>query len=104
MDTDDVEMSLWFDRSVTPSWGISGGGDAEPPAVIINPGGTEKYPNLKTSRRSLARGDVVRCLIGGGGGFGDPMLRDHSLVTADIQDGFISEEYAQHHHGYRNDR
>jgi hypothetical protein len=32
------------------------------------------------------------------------MLRDHSLVTADIQDGFISEEYAQHHHGYRNDR
>lgn len=103
MDTDDVEMSLWFDRSVTPSWGISGGGDAEPPAVIINPEGTKEHPNLKTSRRPLARGDVVRCLIGGGGGFGDPLLRDHNLVAADIQDGFISEEFAQRHHGYRSD-
>ena len=101
METDDAELSLWFDRSVTPAWGIYGGADAEGPAVIINPGEEGAQPHLKASRRPLNRGDVVRCLTGGGGGFGDPLQRDTSSIEADILDRFITTQYAEKHFGYQ---
>ena len=43
-----------------------------PPDVVINPGREDERHMLKASRLPLRRGDVVRTMTGGGGGFGDP--------------------------------
>jgi N-methylhydantoinase B len=99
LDADDAQLSLWFDRSVTPGWGLFGGLAGAPPRVIINPGAPDEREHLKVSRLPLGRGDVVRCMSGGGGGFGDPLHRDPGSIEEDLADGFISDGYAARHHG-----
>src|SRR5947207_849873 len=70
LDCDSAELFLWFERSVTPAWGLFGGRTATPPVVILNPGREGERRMLKASRVPLKRGDVVRTMTGGGGGFG----------------------------------
>ena len=71
--TTDTEMSLWFERSGNPAWGLFGGKDGAPPEVIINPRTPNEIRRLKTNRMPLRKGDTVRCYTGGGGGYGDPL-------------------------------
>ena len=71
--TTDTEMSLWFERSGNPAWGLFGGKGGAPPEVIINPGTPDEIRRLKTNRMPLRNGDTVRCYTGGGGGYGDPL-------------------------------
>ena len=96
--TTDTEMSLWFERSGNPAWGLFGGRGGAPPKVIINPGTPGEVRRLKTNRMPLREGDIVRCYTGGGGGYGDPLERDPEAVLADLADGHISLEYAKRHH------
>jgi N-methylhydantoinase B len=85
-----AQLFLWFERSVTPAWGLFGGCDATPPIVVLNPGRADERRMLKASRVALARGDVVRTMSGGGGGFGDPGERDPAHVRRDVRDGHVS--------------
>ncbi|WP_248961344.1 hydantoinase B/oxoprolinase family protein [Sphaerisporangium perillae] len=86
----DCTVSLWFERSSTPAWGLFGGHDAVPPEVIINPGRSDERRILKCNGLRLAAGDVIRCMTGGGGGFGDPAERDADAVRTDVLDGQVS--------------
>ncbi len=72
----DCTVSLWFERSRQPAWGLFGGADAVGPDVVINPDRPDERRLLKANGLKLAQGDVVRCATGGGGGFGDPAERD----------------------------
>jgi N-methylhydantoinase B len=92
---DTAIMYLWFERSRTPGWGLFGGKDATPPLVIVNPGRADERRMLKCSRLPLKKGDVVRTMTGGGGGFGDPRQRDPALVRADVRDRHVSPEAAR---------
>ena len=96
--TADTEMSLWFERSGNPAWGLFGGRGGAPPDVAVNPGTPEEIRLLKTNRMPLRKGDTVRCYTGGGGGYGDPLERDPRAVEDDLADGFISPGYARRHH------
>jgi N-methylhydantoinase B len=101
METDDAELSLWFDRSLTPGWGLAGGGTASPPDVIINPGTARESHVLKANRIPLRRGDVVTCMTGGGGGYGLPARRDPALVQNDVLDRYVSPAEATAVYGWR---
>ncbi len=101
--TADTEMSLWFERSGNPAWGLFGGRSGAPPEVIIRPGTPEEVRLLKTNRMPLRKGDAVRCYTGGGGGYGDPLERDPQAVLDDLADGYISPEYARRHHRFTAD-
>jgi N-methylhydantoinase B len=68
---EEVALSTFYERSKTPAWGIFGGEDAQPPVVEINPGADGARRVLKVNRTPLRRGDVVRCMSGGGGGYGE---------------------------------
>ena len=85
-------MSLWFERSDNPAWGLFGGQGGAPPEVIINPGTPNETRRLKTNRMPLRKGDTVRCYTGGGGGYGNPLQRDPQA------DRHISPNYARRHH------
>ena len=74
--TTDTELSLWFERSGNPAWGLFGGKDGAPPEVVINQGTPRETRRLKTNRMPLREGDTVRCYTGGGGRYSDPRERD----------------------------
>ena len=92
-------LYLWFDRSVTPGWGLFGGKDAVPPDVIINPGRDNERHLLKINAHPLAAGDVIRTETGGGGGFGHPWERDPNLVREDILDRYVTREGGERDYG-----
>ncbi|PSM37597.1 hydantoinase [Streptomyces dioscori] len=56
---------------------------------------------LAINQQSVAirDGDVLVQWIAGGGGYGDPLLRDPRLVAADVRDGYVTEETARHTYG-----
>lgn len=90
---------LWFERSVTPAWGLFGGKQAVPPDVIINPGRADERHMLKVNALALKVGDVIRTQTGGGGGYGSPWERDPQRVRADVVDGYISRAGAERDYG-----
>jgi N-methylhydantoinase B len=92
-------LSLWFDRSVTPAWGLYGGGSGKGPDVEVT------YPDgkldhlLKVNVKPIPGGTVVRTHTGGGGGYGDAMKRDPQRVRLDVLDGYVSREAAREQYG-----
>ena len=47
----------------------------------------------------LKRGDIVRYVTPGGGGYGDPLRRDPQAVLADVRNGWVSVGAAQREYG-----
>jgi len=82
-------VSLWFERSKQPAWGLFGGLDGEATDVIVNRGGEDEHI-LKVNALPLPRGSRVRIQTGGGGGFGDPTKRDPAAIEEDLRNGYIT--------------
>jgi N-methylhydantoinase B len=99
----EARLYLWFERSVTPAWGLFGGRDAVGPDVVINAGGSEERHMLKANAHALEPGSVVELLTGGGGGFGDPRQRDPEQVRRDVLDGYVSLQAAERDYGVKLD-
>jgi N-methylhydantoinase B len=95
----DCSLSLWFERSRQPAWGLFGGEDAVGPEVIINPGRADERRLLKVNGAKLKKGDVVRCATGGGGGYGDPVERAAADVREDILDRNVTPAMALRRYG-----
>lgn len=66
----DQDLSLWWERSVTPAWGLFGGRAGAAPQVVLNPGRDDERHLLKINSLRVHAGDVLRCASGGGGGYG----------------------------------
>jgi N-methylhydantoinase B len=92
-------LYLWFERSVTPGWGLFGGGAGVGPDVVVNPGRDDERHMLKANAHRLAPGSVFELRTGGGGGFGDARERDPERVRADVRDGYVSIEAAARDYG-----
>ena len=103
IEADDAWLSLWWERSKTPAWGLAGGSSGEPPDVVINPGRDDEQHVLKATRLHVKRGDVVRGLSGGGGGYGSPAERDPAAITSDIANREVTHQAAERLYGFRED-
>jgi N-methylhydantoinase B len=57
------------------------------------------YMGGKVSQLVLQPGDGIRLIVGGGGGWGDPLERDTERVLTDIDDGLVSESFAHAAYG-----
>ncbi|MFI6074142.1 hydantoinase B/oxoprolinase family protein [Actinoplanes sp. NPDC051343] len=95
----DLTVSLWFERSRQPAWGLFGGEDAVGPEVVVNPGREDERRILKINGMSLKKGDVVRCATGGGGGFGDSTERSAGDVRDDVLDRNVTPDAARTRYG-----
>ncbi|MFI6392742.1 hydantoinase B/oxoprolinase family protein [Nonomuraea sp. NPDC050540] len=83
----DTSLSLWFERSVTPAWGLAGGGAGAPPRVVLNPDTAGERAMLKVNALPVAAGEVLRCESGGGGGYGPPERRAPEARAEDATQG-----------------
>ena len=90
---DEAVLGLRVENVKYPAWGVNGGHGARPARVLVNPG-TPRERELKplSDQNRLQRGDLLRIMTSGGGGWGDPLRRPHAQVRDDVLDGFISPE------------
>jgi N-methylhydantoinase B len=94
-----ASVYLWFERSVTPGWGIFGGGNAAGPEVVINSGRPDERHLLKINALPVQAGDEILTQTGGGGGFGNPWEREVSRVLTDVIDGYVTRAAAERDYG-----
>jgi N-methylhydantoinase B len=85
-------------KTKTRPWALEGGAEPEANQVIVFPG-TDREQRVSTRRVAVVPGDRVTLLTAGGGGHGDPRLRDPDAVRRDIAEGYLSPEAARDVYG-----
>jgi N-methylhydantoinase B len=91
-------ISTRIERTLSPAWGMNGGGEGDPGAAIIERTDGTTQSALKDVV-NLNAGDRVRVHTGGGGGYGDPKRRDRDRVRNDLRRGYISAGAAREIYG-----
>jgi N-methylhydantoinase B len=99
---DHVYLSLWFDRTRTPAWGLFGGKSGSVPEVILQPDTPAARRLLKVNHLLLRAGTIFRVASGGGGGYGLPDERPVEWIMEDVVDGYISREAAETDYGMQS--
>lgn len=93
-------FSLLADRRKNPPYGLSGGG---PGSVgedrLVRDGDPEPLDSKTTV--PLEEGDVVSIGTPGGGGYGDPELRDPEAVRRDVEAGKLPRQKAEDIYGWK---
>ena len=86
------------DRRDFRPFGLYGGGPGRPSMNYLNP---DLNPAPLPSKLTIImkQGDLFRHEVAGGGGWGDPLDRDPSLVLKDVLNGFVSERAAREEYG-----
>ncbi len=88
-----------LERFVFRPWGVAGGGPGAVCRVILNHGLPGERDLGKLDMYVAEAGDRVTILTTGGGGFGDPFLRDTAAVLRDVVAGFVTSEAAERDFG-----
>ena len=96
----DARFSIRSMRHVMPPQGSGGGENGRPGDIRINPGtGEEKRLPTRYADYPLRAGDRFRLDTPGGGGFGDPLLREPERVLVDVHESAISPQAAERDYG-----
>jgi N-methylhydantoinase B len=85
-------------KTKSAPWALDGGAQPDPNQVIVFPG-TERERRVSTKRTPVVPGDRITLLTAGGGGHGDPRLRDPDAVREDIAEGYVSPAAARDVYG-----
>jgi N-methylhydantoinase B len=95
---DEAGLQLRADRMKIRPYGLAGGGEATAAVNEIETAAGEKVVLPSKINRRMGQGDIVRHIQPGGGGFGDPHVRDPARVARDVWNGKISAAFAREHH------
>ncbi|WP_273846749.1 hydantoinase B/oxoprolinase family protein [Rubrobacter calidifluminis] len=97
---EDTVMSYCCDRARSITWGIEGGLPSCPHGVWLNKdGGGKRFLGAVFSNVPVEKGDSFVRPSAGGGGYGDPLLRDPQAVREDVEDGYVTPEGARRDYG-----
>ena len=87
-------LTIVAERCRHRPWGLMGGGEAAPAShYVVRRSGKVVELGCKNSI-VLSAGDIVYINTPGGGGYGDPCLRDGTMVLRDIEEDKISLDRA----------
>ena len=97
---DEAVLTVRSDRRSHLPYGVQGGRPGSPSWNILNPGAGQRIlPTLPMSAMPIAKGDVFRHILAGGGGYGDPLEREPAHVLEDVLDEKQSIAYARREYG-----
>jgi len=97
---DGAVMSYCCDRARSVPWGIEGGLPSMPHGVWLSrDGGEARFLGAQFSNLPVGEGDRFTRPSAGGGGFGDPLLRDPAAVAEDVADGYVTIARAERDYG-----
>jgi N-methylhydantoinase B len=92
----DGEVAIHDDRWLTYPWGVLGGQvGMRSTKRIVRTDGTEEWLPSKCEGIKVKVGDLLYFNTWGGGGWGDPLERDPTLVLADVNRNLASAEGAR---------
>jgi N-methylhydantoinase B len=98
----DVRFSLTSQKTRIPPQGLFGGQPGQTGRWIVRwANGEEEILEGAIGTMELGYGDTVTCLMAGGGGYGDPSLRDPEALRRDVKDGLVSPQSARDDYGPR---
>lgn len=88
---DEATLGVRMDNCRYPAFGVNGGMSGSGGGFILNPGTPEErhLPTMSDGHK-LKKGDLLRVITPGGGGWGSPLDRPAEDVLADVRDGFVS--------------
>ena len=93
--SDDTQLVTFGDGDFEPAFGLFGGRDGTLNRIrLLYPDGHEVIPRNKDLLSAVPRGTRYHQIAGGGGGYGDPLLRDRALLALEVRDGIISPQAA----------
>ena len=89
-------VSIHDDRWFTYPWGVNGGEPGTRARKLLEraDGSSEIVAN-KLDRLEVAAGDQLHFVTWGGGGWGDPLLRDADLVALEVRQGLVTVDGAR---------
>lgn len=92
----DGTISIHDDRWLTYPWGVNGGEPGMRSSKrLVRADGTEEWLGAKCEGVKVGKGDLLHFNTWGGGGWGDPYLRDPELVRVDVDRTLVSAEGAK---------
>lgn len=100
---DHVVWSTQTTMHSLPPQGRQGGLDAKTAECVINPETARERKLEAYGTAILNKGDVIELRSAGGGGYGDPRLRDRRYLEEDIKNGLISVERARAEYGFQEE-
>jgi N-methylhydantoinase A/oxoprolinase/acetone carboxylase beta subunit/N-methylhydantoinase B/oxoprolinase/acetone carboxylase alpha subunit len=105
----EVSVSALMDRVEVGAWGLFGGAPGRCAAILVCRAGETEFRDFRAACGTvspskfagviLRRGDRVVIESAGGGGYGDPRLREPDLVLADAAEGLVTPERATADYG-----
>lgn len=105
----ETTISVFADRAKIKPFGLAGGKGGGNSGVYYKKASDENFQNIqqvfglkspvKFAGLTVKKGDELKIIAPGAGGYGDPHERDSSLVLEDVKKGFISLESAKRDYG-----
>ncbi|NOR13795.1 MAG: hydantoinase B/oxoprolinase family protein [Candidatus Aminicenantes bacterium] len=97
---ENTKVVTFGDGDVEPAFGLYGGLDATLNKIELHyPDGRVYQTTTKDLVEDVPEGTVLFQQAGGGGGYGDPKLRDPQKVAQEVRNGIISSERAAKDYG-----
>ena len=84
-------IAIHDDRWFTRPWGVNGGAPgARARKILEKADGTTRIVGNKADEIRVERDDRLHFITWGGGGWGDPLLRDPALVAKEVRQGLVT--------------
>ncbi|MDH3309044.1 MAG: hydantoinase B/oxoprolinase family protein, partial [Acidimicrobiia bacterium] len=109
IEADEITVSALFNRMTVDPFGLHGGKPGRNSGIFLRRHGelewrtfSDTFGTMSPSKFSnivLHRGDQVRLVAPGGGGWGDPLDRDPDRVLTDVKEGLITAAAARAEYG-----
>ena len=94
--SEDTQLVTFGDGDFEPAFGLFGGKEGTLNKIkLIYPDGQVVVPNNKDLITGVPRGTLYQQYAGGGGGYGDPLKRDRTILAREVRNGVISPEAAR---------
>uniref|UniRef100_Q07LN3 5-oxoprolinase (ATP-hydrolyzing) n=1 Tax=Rhodopseudomonas palustris (strain BisA53) TaxID=316055 RepID=Q07LN3_RHOP5 len=99
--SENTQLVTFGDGDFEPAFGLFGGGEGTLNFIRMTyPDGKQVVPRNKDLISGVPRGTIYHQQAGGGGGYGDPRLRDRALLAQEVRDGLISAETGRRLYGF----
>lgn len=95
--SDEALLQLRADRMKYAPYGLEGGLEAQPAQNLLEQDGSTASLPSKVGM-TIRKNDLVTHVQPGGGGFGDPLLRDWDAIGRDVWNEKITAAYARSYH------
>jgi N-methylhydantoinase B len=86
----DATVIRRFDKSHFPPQGLAGGGPGGRSRFVVRLGAPDEFEAPASGRYEMKAGERFLVQSAGGGGYGDPQMRERAAIDHDIAEGYIS--------------